>query len=65
MVLFDYDKLEAKADYKIPYALTEGILKVFVRGQVVWQDKKLTGIYPGTLILRDGGDTHSTFDKWI
>lgn len=56
LVLFDYEKLEAKADYKIPYALTDGIHQVFVNGQVVWQDKRLMGVYPGTLILRDGGE---------
>lgn len=53
LVLFNYEKLEAKADYKVPYALTEGIDKVFVGGKIVWENQKLTGEYPGKLIRRE------------
>lgn len=52
LVLFDYEGLEAKADYKVPYAITEGIDKVFVKGKLVWKNKKLTGEYPGELIRK-------------
>lgn len=51
MVLFDYDRLEAKATYVRPYALTEGIERVYVNGQLVWKDRSLTGTSPGRILL--------------
>lgn len=57
LVLFDYDALEDKATFTDSNALTEGIVTVFVAGQPVYHDKKLTGNTPGKLILhhKQGG----------
>ena len=55
LVLFDYDRLEDMATYADSNRLTEGIEYVIVNGQVVYHDKKLTGVFPGKLILRGKG----------
>jgi N-acyl-D-amino-acid deacylase len=54
LVVFDYDKLEDKADYSNTDIKCEGIEYVIVNGQVVYHDKKLTGRYPGRLIRHNG-----------
>lgn len=54
LVVFDYDKLEDKADYRNTDIKCEGIEYVIVNGQVVYHDKKLTGRYPGRLIRHNG-----------
>ena len=54
LVVFDYDKLEDKADYSNTDIKCEGIEYVIVNGQVVYHDKKLTGLYPGRLIRHNG-----------
>lgn len=51
LVIFDYNKLEDKANYASSNELTEGIEYVIVNGQIVYKDKKMTGIYPGRIIL--------------
>lgn len=50
LVIFDYDRLQDTATYSNPNSLTEGIDYVFTNGQVVYQDKQLTGIYAGRMI---------------
>lgn len=50
LVLFDYDKLTDRADYVNSTALADGIEAVFVNGEVVYRDGKLTGKHPGKLI---------------
>lgn len=50
LVLFDYDRLQDTATYVNPNSLTEGIEYVFVDGQVVCRDKKLTGVYSGKML---------------
>ncbi len=50
LVLFDYDRLRDTATYTNSNSLTEGIDYVFVNGQIVYQDQKLTGIYSGKMI---------------
>lgn len=51
LVIFDYYKLEDKANYANSNELTEGIEYVIVNGQIVYKDKKMTGVYPGKVIL--------------
>ncbi|MGM9662956.1 MAG: amidohydrolase family protein [Oscillospiraceae bacterium] len=51
MVLFDYDKLQDKADYKHSNEYSEGIEYVVVNGKIAYHDKKLTEEHPGRLIL--------------
>ena len=43
---FDYEKLQDRAIYTDSNALTDGI----VSGEIVCQDKRLTGATPGKLI---------------
>ena len=50
LVLFDFDRLRDTATYSNPNSLTEGIDYVFVNGQIVYQDKELTGCYSGKMI---------------
>ena len=53
LVLFNYDRLQDQATYADSNRLTDGIEYVIVGGQIVYHDKKLTGAYPGKLILRE------------
>ena len=53
LVLFDYDRLEDRASYQNSNQVTEGIEYVIVNGQIVYRNQKLTGVYPGKLILRE------------
>ena len=50
LVLFDFDRLRDTATYSNPNSLTEGIDYVFVNGQIVYQNKELTGRYSGRMI---------------
>ena len=50
-MLFDFEKLQDKANYTDSNALTEGIDTVIVGGEIVYHDKKLTDATPGKLIL--------------
>ena len=50
LVLFDYETLTDRATYADPTALAEGIELVFVDGQIVYQDGKLTGLTPGRVL---------------
>ena len=54
LVLFDFDRLRDTATYSNPNSLTEGIDYVFVNGQIVYQDKELTGRYSGKMIRHNG-----------
>lgn len=51
LVIFDYDRLYDRADYKNPNLPCEGIDYVFVNGQLTYRDMKLTGAKAGRLIL--------------
>ena len=53
LVLFNYDRLQDQATYADSNRLTDGIEYVIVGGQIVYHNKKLTGAYPGKLILRE------------
>lgn len=50
LVIFDYEKLQDMACYTDSNQVAEGVEYVIVNGQIVYKDKKLTGIYPGRLI---------------
>ena len=52
LVLMDVDKLADRADYLHPRLLCDGIEMVLVNGEIVYQDKMLTGALPGRAILR-------------
>lgn len=51
LVIFDYDKLQDKASYQNSNQTAEGICYVIVNGEIVYKDGKMTGVYPGELIL--------------
>lgn len=50
MVIMDYDHLKDTATYTKPNSVTEGIDFVIVNGQVVYEDKKFTGCWPGKIL---------------
>ena len=52
LVLFDADTVKDNADIKNPAALSDGILKVWVNGTLVYDNKKSTNQYPGVFITR-------------
>lgn len=54
LVVFDYDKLIDKASYNNPDELSEGIEFVLVNGEIVYNNKQMTGEYPGKLLLHRG-----------
>ena len=54
LVVFDYDNLIDKADYKHPDELCEGIEYVIVNGEIVYHDKQMTGNLPGRLLRHHG-----------
>ena len=75
VIVFDYDKLADKADFKDPRALSVGMHHVVVNGQIVLSGGKLTGKRPGRVLRGPGykesdashsiatGKTHPAFDK--
>ena len=50
LVLFDYANLQDNATYSNPNALAGGIDRVWIAGQLVYQDGTLTGATPGKLL---------------
>ena len=52
LVLFDPAKVIDHADIKNGKALSSGIEKVWVNGEIIYQNQKPTGKYPGKLIRR-------------
>ena len=50
LVLFKRDEIRDCATYQDSNALSDGIEMVFVNGQLVYKDKKLTGAAPGRFI---------------
>lgn len=52
LVLLDPATVQDRSSIQEPAALSEGIEKVWVNGQLVYQQKKSTGVYPGTFISR-------------
>lgn len=52
LVLFDPATVADRATVEEPHALSTGILRVWVNGQVVFEDGKTTGARPGRVIRR-------------
>lgn len=52
IVLFDPGTVTDKATVADPHALSEGIIRVWVNGELVYADKKTTGHYPGRPLRR-------------
>ncbi|MDO4487570.1 MAG: D-aminoacylase [Eubacteriales bacterium] len=50
LVLFNPDTVNATSDFSNTRSLSEGIEKVFVAGHVVYENKDLTGNYPGRFL---------------
>lgn len=47
LVLFDHETVIDTADYTSPESLSEGIIKVFISGEIVFEDGKMTDARPG------------------
>jgi N-acyl-D-amino-acid deacylase len=47
LVLFDPDRIIDRATFKEPQLIPEGVKRVFVNGEEVWLDGKVTGNHPG------------------
>ncbi|MCA9212512.1 MAG: serine hydrolase, partial [Planctomycetales bacterium] len=56
VIVFDYDELSDKADFKNPHAESVGIKHVIVNGQQVLADGRLTGARPGRVLRGPGFD---------
>ena len=56
LVLFDAATVKDNATIQNPTALSDGILKVWVNGKIVYQDKATTHQYPGMFIKRANQD---------
>ena len=52
LVLIDRNKLYDRADFKNSNQKSDGIEAVYVAGQCVYQNKELTGVYPGHVLRR-------------
>lgn len=52
LVLFDPATVSDRSTFEDPKALSTGIEKVWVNGQVVWRDGQATGAFPGRAIRR-------------
>ena len=47
IVIFDYERINDTPSYAKPVQMCDGIEYVIVDGQIVYHDKKITGVYPG------------------
>ncbi|MCA9128183.1 MAG: serine hydrolase, partial [Planctomycetales bacterium] len=54
VVVFDFDQLADKADFKNPHAVSVGMKHVIVNGQTVMSDGKYTGHRPGRVLRGPG-----------
>lgn len=50
LVLFDPETIADRATFEDPQLVAKGILKVWVNGNIVFNDGATTGLYPGTLV---------------
>lgn len=50
IVIFDYKKINDKADYKNPFVKPEGVHWVFVNGVPVYKDTEFTNLLPGRVL---------------
>ncbi len=56
VIVFNYDELTDKADFKDPHALSVGMKYVIVNGEIVLRDGKFTGNRPGRVLRGPGFD---------
>lgn len=56
VIVFNYEQLVDKADFKDPHALSVGMKHVIVNGQVVLADGKMTSSRPGKVLRGPGYD---------
>ncbi|HEY3135360.1 MAG TPA: D-aminoacylase [Blastocatellia bacterium] len=56
IVIFDPKRVIDRATFREPQLLSEGIDRVFVNGEPVWEGGKVTGLMPGQIIRKQ----HST-----
>lgn len=56
LVLFDPETVKDNATIQNPTALSDGILKVWVNGKLVFENKKTTRQYPGAFLVRAGSN---------
>jgi N-acyl-D-amino-acid deacylase len=54
LVIFDPKRVVDRSTYQQPLLLSEGIERVFVNGEPVWEKGKTTGRLPG-VVIRKGG----------
>ncbi len=52
LVLFNPDTVKDNSTFAEPFKIATGIEKVFVNGQIVWEDGKATGAKPGRVLER-------------
>ena len=52
LVLFNPDTVKDNSTFAEPFKIATGIEKVFVNGQIVWEDGKPTGAKPGRVLER-------------
>lgn len=52
LVLFDANTVAERATIQTPHLVSVGIRKVWVNGEVVFEEGKTTGNYPGKVIRR-------------
>jgi N-acyl-D-amino-acid deacylase len=52
LVLFDADKIVDRSTFPDPLKLAEGVRKVWVHGELVWDDGHSTGAHPGQVLNR-------------
>ena len=50
LVLFSASRVQSHSTFTQPFALSTGIEKVFVNGELVWSDGKATGRHPGRVV---------------
>lgn len=54
LVIFDPKRVIDRSTFKDPQLTSEGISRVYVNGEPVWQDGKPTGALPGVVIRKAG-----------
>jgi len=52
LVIFDPKRVADRSTFKEPQLLSEGIERVFVNGEPVWESGKTTGLLPGQAIRK-------------
>jgi N-acyl-D-amino-acid deacylase len=55
LVIFNPKTVIDRSTFKAPQLLSEGILRVFVNGEMVWENAKPTNRLPGTVLRKSAG----------